>query len=155
MSRYIGKEMSRVDGVAKVTGKAKYAAEFNVPGLTYGVVVSSTIARGHIRKLDTQEALAVPGVLHVFTHENRPKLPWFDRSYREALDAAAQTLRLDELEKFLVHWRRIAWSATARDHDRWRAVLARAEHTLRTGEPPPGTVSEEEIEELIRARLGR
>ncbi len=31
MARYIGKEMSRVDGVAKVTGKAKYAAEFQVP----------------------------------------------------------------------------------------------------------------------------
>jgi hypothetical protein len=82
-------------------------------------------------------------------------VPQFDRSYREALDAAAETLRLDELEKFLAHWRRIASSATARGHDHWRAVLARAEHTLRTGEPPPGTVSEEEIEDLIRARLGR
>jgi xanthine dehydrogenase YagR molybdenum-binding subunit len=33
MPRYIGTEMSRVDGVAKVTGKAKYAAEFRVPNL--------------------------------------------------------------------------------------------------------------------------
>jgi Family of unknown function (DUF6247) len=83
------------------------------------------------------------------------EVPLFDRSYRKALDAAAKTLRLDELEKFLAHWRRIAWAATARGHDHWRAVLARAEHTLRTGEPPPGTVSEEEIEDLIKARLGR
>lgn len=82
-------------------------------------------------------------------------VPEFDRGYREALNAAATTLRLDELEKFLAHWRRIAWSATARGHDHWRAVLARADHTLRTEEPPSGTVSEDEIEELIRARLGR
>ncbi|MGH3864937.1 MAG: DUF6247 family protein [Pseudonocardiaceae bacterium] len=82
-------------------------------------------------------------------------VPQFDRSYREALHAAAETRHLDELEKFLAHWRRIAWSATARSHDHWRAVLARAEHTLRTGEPPPGTVSEKEIEDLIKARLSR
>jgi Family of unknown function (DUF6247) len=82
-------------------------------------------------------------------------VPQFDCGYREALDAAAGTLHLDELEKFLARWRRIAWSATACGHDHWRAVLTRADHTLRTGQPPPGTVSEKEIEDLIRARLGR
>lgn len=79
----------------------------------------------------------------------------FDASYQHALNAATQTLRLDELETFLAHWRRIAWAQTAHGHDRWRALLAQADHTLRTGQPPPGTVPEEEIEELIRARLGR
>lgn len=64
-------------------------------------------------------------------------VPQFDRSYREALDAVPETLCLNELEKFLAHWRRIAWSATACGHDHWRVVLARAEHILRTGEPPP------------------
>ena len=44
MPRYIGKEMSRVDGVAKVTGKAKYAAEFRVPNLAYGFIVLGTIS---------------------------------------------------------------------------------------------------------------
>ena len=44
--------MSRVDGPAKVTGQAKYAAEFNVPGLAHGFVVSSTIAKGRIKKID-------------------------------------------------------------------------------------------------------
>lgn len=45
-TNYIGKPTSRVDGRAKVTGEAKYAAEFNVPNLTYGYVVSSEIAKG-------------------------------------------------------------------------------------------------------------
>ncbi len=47
MPRYIGKEMSRVDGVAKVTGKAKYAAEFQVPNLAYGFIVTGHDRQGH------------------------------------------------------------------------------------------------------------
>jgi xanthine dehydrogenase YagR molybdenum-binding subunit len=73
MARYIGKEMSRVDGVAKVTGKAKYAAEFKVPDLAYGFIVTSTIAKGTITSIDTTEASRAPGVIDVLTHENYPK----------------------------------------------------------------------------------
>ncbi len=83
MSNYIGKPLSRVDGVAKVTGKAKYAAEFDAPGLTYGYVVSSTITKGKITHIDTSEALSLPGVLAVITHENRPKIAWLDMSYKD------------------------------------------------------------------------
>ncbi|AUD05789.1 xanthine dehydrogenase family protein molybdopterin-binding subunit [Spirosoma pollinicola] len=79
----IGKPINRVDGVDKVTGKAKYAAEFNVPDLTYGVVVSSAIAKGKIKSFDASDALGLDGVLQVFTHENRPKLAWFDISYKD------------------------------------------------------------------------
>ena len=39
MASYIGTATSRVDGRAKVTGEAKYAGEFNVPGLVHGYVV--------------------------------------------------------------------------------------------------------------------
>jgi len=80
---HIGKPASRVDGWAKVTGEAKYAAEYNVPDLTYGVVVSGAIARGRISQMDISQTLQVPGVLNVFTHENRPQLPWFDRTYTD------------------------------------------------------------------------
>src|SRR5688500_14393044 len=73
MPRYIGKEMSRVDGVAKVTGKAKYAAEFRAPNLAYGFMVTGTIARGTILSIDTRAAEKAPGVIRVFTHLNTPK----------------------------------------------------------------------------------
>ena len=79
--------------------------------------------------------------------------PHFDRQYRQALDAAAETLTLGELESFLSHWRRIAWSATANGHDSWRALLAKADRILTTEELPPGTVPMEEMEGRIRARL--
>src|SRR3712207_8479548 len=74
MPRYIGREMSRVDGVAKVTGKAKYAAEFQVPNLAYGFIVLGTVAKGTIKSIDTREAESSPGVVRVFTHLNTPKL---------------------------------------------------------------------------------
>lgn len=83
MNASIGKPVTRVDGRDKVTGKAKYAAEFNVPGLTYGVVVSSDITKGKITRIDTHDALAVDGVLTVFTHENRPRTAWLDISYKD------------------------------------------------------------------------
>jgi len=82
-TKYIGKATSRVDGPAKVAGTAKYAAEFNVPGLTYGYVVSSPIAKGKITKIDAAEVLALPGVLQVFSHENVPSLAFLDRSYKD------------------------------------------------------------------------
>jgi xanthine dehydrogenase YagR molybdenum-binding subunit len=78
---YFGKPMSRVDGHAKVTGAAKYAAEHIVPGLAYGFVVSSPIARGRIRSIDAAEALAVTGVLDIFSHAHRPKLAASDKKY--------------------------------------------------------------------------
>ncbi|MCK8493832.1 xanthine dehydrogenase family protein molybdopterin-binding subunit [Spirosoma sp. RP8] len=83
MSNAIGKPLSRVDGRAKVTGSAKYAAEYNVPELTYGYVISSAIAKGKITSIDDSEALKLDGVLKVFTHENRPHTAWFDISYKD------------------------------------------------------------------------
>ncbi len=74
MAKYIGKEMSRVDGVAKVTGRAKYAAEFKVPNLAYGFIVLGDVAKGTIKSIDTGEAEKLPGVIRILTHLNAPNL---------------------------------------------------------------------------------
>ena len=83
MAPYIGTPTSRVDGHAKVTGAAKYAGEFNVPGLAYGAVVASTIAKGRIARIDTSEALRVKGVIDVLTHENRPRMAATSAAYKD------------------------------------------------------------------------
>jgi xanthine dehydrogenase YagR molybdenum-binding subunit len=83
MPPYIGTPTSRVDGHAKVTGAAKYAGEFNVPGLAYGAVVTSTIAKGRIARIDVSEALRVQGVLDVLTHENRPRMAATRAAYED------------------------------------------------------------------------
>ncbi len=78
-----GKDVPRIDGPAKVSGAAKYAAEFFAPAMAYAVAVCATIARCEITSVDTTAAMEVGGALEVFTHKNRPNLPWFDRSYRD------------------------------------------------------------------------
>jgi xanthine dehydrogenase YagR molybdenum-binding subunit len=83
ITTYTGQPLNRVDGRAKVTGSAKYAAEYNVPNLAYGVVVSSAIAKGRILSIDASAALGLDGVLQVFTHENTPKLARRDRDYSD------------------------------------------------------------------------
>jgi xanthine dehydrogenase YagR molybdenum-binding subunit len=80
---YIGTPTSRVDGHAKVTGTAKYAGEFNAPDLAYGAVVTSTIAKGRIARIDTSEALRVPGVLDVLSHEHRPPMASKPAAYKD------------------------------------------------------------------------
>jgi xanthine dehydrogenase YagR molybdenum-binding subunit len=69
--------LSRVDGRLKVTGKAKYSAEYNVKGITYGVLVGSTITSGSIKNIDTKKAENAPGVLAVLTYLNAPKIPGY------------------------------------------------------------------------------
>jgi xanthine dehydrogenase YagR molybdenum-binding subunit len=83
MAPYIGTPTSRVDGHAKVTGSAKYAGEFNAPGLVYGSVLTSSIAKGRIVKIDTSKALQFDGVIEVLTHENRPHMASGDHAYND------------------------------------------------------------------------
>lgn len=74
MSRPVGRSVPRVDGHAKVTGGARYAADMSVPGMAYGFLVFSTVARGKITRIDTTRAHAAPGVVAVFTHLTMPRL---------------------------------------------------------------------------------
>jgi xanthine dehydrogenase YagR molybdenum-binding subunit len=83
MTPYIGTAISRIDGHAKVTGGAKYAAEFNVPGLVHAFVVVSAITKGSIARIDASEALRVEGVVDVLTHENRPRMADTDDAYKD------------------------------------------------------------------------
>ncbi|HXS51565.1 MAG TPA: xanthine dehydrogenase family protein molybdopterin-binding subunit [Usitatibacter sp.] len=71
----IGRPIDRVDGPAKVTGRAKYSAEFAPPGLCHAVIVQSTIPSGRIARIDARAAEAMPGVVLVLTHRNAPRLP--------------------------------------------------------------------------------
>src|SRR4051812_29675241 len=79
-----GGDLDRIDGRLKVTGGAKYSAEYEVPGLVYGVLVSSTIAKGTIQSLDTKAAEKAPGVITVLSHKNSPKVPGYDEGENPA-----------------------------------------------------------------------
>lgn len=82
-TNYIGKPVSRVDGIAKVTGKAQYAGEYNATGLLHGIVICSPIPKGKIISFDADDALKVKGVKKVYSHENVKGLPWLDLKYKD------------------------------------------------------------------------
>jgi xanthine dehydrogenase YagR molybdenum-binding subunit len=58
---------SRVDGTLKVTGRARYGADHNFPGMAHGYVVLSTIAHGEIEAMDITAAKSAPGVIGVYS----------------------------------------------------------------------------------------
>ena len=64
----------RVDGRLKVTGAARYAAEFKFSGLAYAALVQSTLPAGRIVEVDPTSAQSAPGVLGVLTMHNMPRL---------------------------------------------------------------------------------
>jgi xanthine dehydrogenase YagR molybdenum-binding subunit len=70
----IGQPLTRRDGVLKVTGAAKYAADHHPAGMLYAVLTVSSIARGRVAFLDIAAAKAHPGVVEVLTPANRPAL---------------------------------------------------------------------------------
>ncbi|MDA0637514.1 xanthine dehydrogenase family protein molybdopterin-binding subunit [Nonomuraea sp. MCN248] len=81
MSGLVGQGVARVDGRAKVTGTARYAADHEVPGVLHGALVMSTIARGEVLRIDGGAALARPGVVAVYTHADLPRLRLPDFPY--------------------------------------------------------------------------
>ena len=72
MSGYIGQEVSRVEGPAKVTGSARYSGEIPLPGLAYAQIVGAEVASGRITSIDTSAAEHAPGVAGILTHRNTP-----------------------------------------------------------------------------------
>jgi len=87
----IGQPISRLEGHLKVTGSAQYAGEYQAEDLLYGYVVNSTITKGKIKSIDTSEAKKIPGVVEIFTHENKPSTAWFDFKYAD-MDAPPGTV---------------------------------------------------------------
>ena len=70
----MGQPIARVDARAKVTGAARFASDMPVTNPAHAYLVTSTIAKGRILGFDESAARAVPGVLDILTHLNRPPL---------------------------------------------------------------------------------
>ena len=70
----LGAPAERREGRDKVTGLARYAAEHTVSGRVHAWPVAAAVASGSVRAIDTSEALRLPEVLTVLTHENAPRL---------------------------------------------------------------------------------
>jgi xanthine dehydrogenase YagR molybdenum-binding subunit len=74
ISPSIGAPMNRVDGRLKVTGGARYAAEYPLPNIAHAVIITSTIAKGRVKQIDASSLGESMGVLAVLTPQNAPRL---------------------------------------------------------------------------------
>ncbi|HEX2886408.1 xanthine dehydrogenase family protein molybdopterin-binding subunit [Vineibacter terrae] len=73
--KWIGTRPNRPDGADKVTGRARFGADFNMPGQLIGKVLRSPHAHARIRSIDTSAAAALPGVKAVVTAQDFPDQP--------------------------------------------------------------------------------
>src|SRR5262249_32575724 len=71
----VGKAIPRRSGLDKVTGRARYAFDVQLPGMLYAAIVRSTEARGRVVAIDTERAAHIPGVRTILTPANFPTLP--------------------------------------------------------------------------------
>ncbi|MEW6249923.1 MAG: molybdopterin cofactor-binding domain-containing protein, partial [Planctomycetota bacterium] len=71
-SSAVGRSMPRIDAADKVTGRARYTADLSLPNMLHGKILGSPIAHGRIRRIDTAQARALPGVVAVITGADVP-----------------------------------------------------------------------------------
>jgi len=72
----VGKSLPRVDAAAKVTGRAKYTADYYFENMLYGKILHSPIPHGRIISIDTSKAEALPGVKLVLTGKDVPEITY-------------------------------------------------------------------------------
>lgn len=104
----IGKRIPRVDGRAKVTGEAKYAADYEMPGMLWCKILRSPHAHAKILNIDTSRAERLPGVKGVLTGKDfhgwrwgwmpktRDEAPLADDRVRYLAEAVAAVAAVDE-----------------------------------------------------------
>jgi xanthine dehydrogenase molybdenum-binding subunit len=72
--KVIGTRPVRHDGIDKVTGRAKYGADYALPGMLYGKVLRSPHAHARVKSINCENALKVPGVFAVVTGADFPEV---------------------------------------------------------------------------------
>src|ERR1041384_722155 len=73
--KWVGTRQNRPDGADKVTGRARFGADFNMPGQLIGKVLRSPHAHAIIKSIDTSAAAKLPGVKAVITGQDFPEQP--------------------------------------------------------------------------------
>ena len=95
----VGGDQQRVDGVAKASGRAKYSYDITFPGMLYGMILRSTIARGKLTGLELDEARKLPGVKAVLALKDVGKKVRFVGDEIAAVAAPTLDLCRDAIEK--------------------------------------------------------
>ena len=74
--KVVGKNITRIDALSKVTGKAKYTLDLELPGMLYGKILRSPYPHAKVVKLDVERAKAMPGVIAVVIPDDVPQVQY-------------------------------------------------------------------------------
>ena len=108
-SKFVGVPTSRIDGPLKTTGRAPYAAEHYDPGMLFGYTLPATIATGRILSIDTSEAEHFPGVVKIYTYENRPDAAWRDAKWKDEVALPGHPFRPLQNDRILFDGQPVAF----------------------------------------------
>jgi len=139
--RVIGTRPIRHDGVDKVTGRAKYGADYAFPGMLHGKVLRSPHAHAIIKSIKVDKALALPGVKAVVTSADLPELAdKMEQAGEQALNLAQLSQNILARNKVLYDGHAIAAVAATSPHIAEEALrLIEVEYELL---PPVMTVED-------------
>ena len=106
--KVIGTSPIRPDGVDKVTGRAQYGADLNLPNMIYGKVLRSPHAHARIKRIDASRALAIPGVFAVVTGKDFPEAEHGEIGGESGGDISDLAKNLMARDKVLYHGHPVA-----------------------------------------------
>jgi xanthine dehydrogenase YagR molybdenum-binding subunit len=118
-SAIIGAAVPRIDGPLKTTGTARYASDYNFPGLVYAEPVRATVAAGRIRRMDTSVAETMPGVLLVMHHGNTMPL------YRNGSGGRSSENRPAFEDNVVTYWGQYVAAVVAETLEQAKAAAAK------------------------------
>ena len=93
MPNYVGKPITRYDGVGHVTGRTIYVDDIQLPGMLYMKALRSPYPHARIMSIDTNEAERIPGVKSVVTNRDAPQGRWGNGMIRDQTVLAKDVVR--------------------------------------------------------------
>ena len=91
--KVVGSSLPRVDGEEKVTGKALYTVDIELPGMVYGKILRSPFPHAKLLKVDGGKAERLPGVVAVLTREDLKGLNYYGAAYKDQSIVAVDKVR--------------------------------------------------------------
>jgi xanthine dehydrogenase YagR molybdenum-binding subunit len=108
----VGSAVPRADGPAKVTGRAKYTFDVNLPGMLYGRILRCPYAHARIKKLDASAAEKLPGVKAVVLRMKEGDEPKFQGEEVAALAATTDEIAGEAVRAIQVEWEKLPFVVT-------------------------------------------
>jgi CO/xanthine dehydrogenase Mo-binding subunit len=91
--KVVGRPEARLDGEDKVTGKALYTVDIELPGMAHGKILRSPYAHARLKRVDARKAEEVPGVYAVITRDDQGGLGMFGAAYKDQTIVAVDKVR--------------------------------------------------------------